>query len=220
MQKPQCGKPTAEIQNFQNLLCLPSCQVSQTGATFAENLTLEEWSAVGKKAVRVAEASRWIVGDWLVFGHRKFIESAIDGTSEHRHTSELFRVALEALPYETDTLRRTAWVCANVSAERRRPRLSFYHHEEVADLPPGEQERYLTLAEQNDWTRSELRVAIRRDKGETVDHKDLVPVQSFTQWTTRAAMVLSRENPDAWTTERRELAKRALQPLVEFYNRL
>jgi hypothetical protein len=64
-----------------------------------------------------------------------------------------------ALDYQT--LANLKWVSASIEVSRRREKLSWTHHSEVAALPSGEQDEWLDLAEQNTWTVRELRQRIR-----------------------------------------------------------
>lgn len=221
MPKKKCGKRTTADRPSLSLISLPRCRVTQIGATFDDGISLEEWADIGKKAIRVSEAIQWIVGDWLNFGYKKFIEALEENSPDRREIGERYRIALECLPYEYGTLRNIAWISAQVPVSRRRDKLPFTHHQEVANLSPANQIKFLRLAEEKGWSRSKLRVEIRHENGEVeTDSEGQIPVQPFTIWTTRARMILSREDVTCWPAERREATKRELQFFVDFYNRL
>jgi site-specific DNA-methyltransferase (adenine-specific) len=54
--------------------------------------------------------------------------------------------------YDAGTLRNLKWVASRVAPEQRHPGLSFAHHQEVARLPPEQQETVLARAEEEGWT--------------------------------------------------------------------
>jgi hypothetical protein len=110
------------------------------------SLRFEEWAEAGPKISRVIDSFAWCLGDWLVYGQNKY---------DNRYTTVLEQVGLD---YKT--LRNYAWVARKIPMNRRRERLSFQHHAEVASLPAEEQDRWLGLAEEYSWTRSHLRKEI------------------------------------------------------------
>jgi hypothetical protein len=62
------------------------------------------------------------------------------------------------------TLRNYASVARRFELSRRRDKLTFQHHAVVRALTDEEQDHWLTLAEENHWSRNELRRAIRARK--------------------------------------------------------
>ncbi|MGW0651777.1 LmbU family transcriptional regulator, partial [Streptomyces umbrinus] len=69
--------------------------------------------------------------------------------------------AMERTSLDYQTLRNYAWVAGKVARSRRRPELSFQHHQEVAALPPDEQDYWLGRAVEGSWSRAELRRRLR-----------------------------------------------------------
>ena len=59
-------------------------------------------------------------------------------------------------------MRAAKWVAEKVETVRRRTVLSWAHHKEVAALDPADQAHWLAEAEDQVWSRNELRVAIPR----------------------------------------------------------
>ena len=106
-------------------------------------MSFAEWVSVGQDLLRVSSASAWWLGDWLVYGQRAY--------------RQRYMAALESTPLDYQTLRNYAWVARHVEMSRRRDKLSFQHHAEVAALPPDEQHRWLERAEERGWSRNELR---------------------------------------------------------------
>lgn len=124
--------------------------VTRVGLEFPATLEFGTWEQAGVKIARIADSSAWCLGDWLIYGQHVY-------TDRYRHA-----VAMAGLDYQT--LRNYAWVARRFELSRRRERLSFQHHAEVAALPAAEQDRWLDRAEQGRWSRNELRRNIRADR--------------------------------------------------------
>jgi hypothetical protein len=108
-----------------------------------------EWTAVGARLGRHAEATCWWLGDWLSFGQMKY------GT---RYKAG---VARTGLGYQT--LRNYAVIARRFDVSRRRDNLTFQHHAEVCALSDDEQDRWLDRASVGRWSRNELRRRMRAE---------------------------------------------------------
>ena len=106
-------------------------------------LTWEQLDALAVCLGKLRNATAWWVGDLLLAGDAAFGE--VVGQLE---------VALDRSP---ETLRRWLSVARRVAPDRRNPRLSHTHHEEVARLEPPEQVRWLDHAEKVGMSSGELR---------------------------------------------------------------
>jgi hypothetical protein len=124
--------------------------VTRVGLRISRPLDYQSWQQAGLKIARIADASAWCLGDWLVYG-------------QNRHPDR-YREAIAAAHLDYQTLRNYAWVARRFELDRRRDRLSLQHHAEVASLPSAEQDRWLDLAEKSHWSRNELRRNIRADR--------------------------------------------------------
>ncbi|HEY6890194.1 MAG TPA: LmbU family transcriptional regulator [Solirubrobacter sp.] len=107
------------------------------------DMPFEDWAAVGARIARICGGAAWALGDWLVFGERRY--------------GQRYRSALQATNLDYQTLRNYAWVARSIPYERRHDQLSFQHHAEVAALPAAEQDLWLHRAEAQEWSRNELR---------------------------------------------------------------
>jgi hypothetical protein len=101
------------------------------------------WRTLGQRILGISKASPWCIGDWLVYGQEAY--------------GDRYRSALGTTDFDYQTLRNYAWVARRFTLSRRRDRLSFQHHAEVAALPEVEQELWLERAQANAWSRNELR---------------------------------------------------------------
>ena len=116
---------------------------TRVGLRLPESLNFGTWERAGLQLARIADSSAWCLGDWLVYGQSNYVD-------RYRH-------AVETAGLEYQTLRNYAWVARRYELWRRHEKLSFQHHAEVAALPPEEQDRWLKRAEENGWSRNQLR---------------------------------------------------------------
>lgn len=117
-----------------------------------ENLGFEEWEALGGVMSKVEGAVHWWIGDWLNYGKRRWADEYDEAERE--------------TGFSYTTLKQDAWVAGAVKVCNRLHTLSWSHHREVARLEPQEQDYWLAMTEQNNWTRYELRRQIRHAKYE------------------------------------------------------
>lgn len=106
-------------------------------------MSYQKWLNLGRQLASAASSSAWCLGDWLVFGQRRF---------EGR-----YQWAIEQTSLDYKTLRNYAWVARKFSLARRHDNLSFGHHAEVAGLPEPEQDFWLRKAGALGWSRNALR---------------------------------------------------------------
>lgn len=136
----------------------------RTGLSLPPDLSLSEWRHLGQQIHTIADSSAWWLGDWLIFGQE--------------HYPDRYRRALKQTSLDYQTLRNYAWVARKFEPGRRRARLSFQHHAEVAAVSEAEQDVWLTRAEEGGWTRNELRrrMRMRRQTPEEPDERAVVHV--------------------------------------------
>ncbi|MGC5034659.1 LmbU family transcriptional regulator [Streptomyces sp. DT190] len=128
-------------------------QVRKTGMIFSQHLSERSWERIGANLRDLTNSSAWWLGDWLIFGETAF------GWRRYRE-------AIERTGLDYQTLRNYAWVARRFELHRRRDSLSFAHHAEVTRLSPAEQDYWLLKAEQQKWSRNELRRAVRTSLAE------------------------------------------------------
>ncbi|WP_425581936.1 LmbU family transcriptional regulator [Streptosporangium fragile] len=115
-----------------------------------KEMTFESWRRVGEQIGLIADSSAWWKADWLLHGERLF--------------PDRYKRAIEETLLDYQTLRNYAWVARRFPFHRRRDRLSFQHHAEVASLPEEEQDVWLERAERLKWSRNRLRNEIRASR--------------------------------------------------------
>lgn len=139
-----------------------SNQVRMSGVALhiPAGLSFEDWAQAGRQLSRIVDSSAWWLGDWLVFGKTNY--------------SDCYQLAIHRAGLRYQTLRNYAWVARRFGVDRRRAKLTFQHHAEVASLPVDEQDRLLDQAEREMWTTKQLRNAMRQGRGEEKSELDVV----------------------------------------------
>lgn len=125
-------------------------------------LELGDWVRQGHWLGVLTRASGWWLGDWLRYGNARY--------------GERYRTAAAITGYDVQTLMNQAYVASRFTTSRRREKLSFSHHAELAALPLAEQDRWLDHAEGSGLSvralRSELRRALRARRAEPARPED------------------------------------------------
>lgn len=127
----------------------PCARAQRTTLELAPDLPLTAWLRVGSQLLSVRDSSTWWSGDWLVYGSETY--------------PRRYRDAIERTALDYQTLRNYAWVARKFPAPRRRQELSFQHHQEVAALPPDQQDLWLDRSVEHGWSKAELRRRLRAD---------------------------------------------------------
>ena len=122
--------------------------VQKSGMILPQNLSERSWEQIGTNLRELVNSSAWWLADWLIFG-------------EATYGWRRYKEAIERTGLDYQTLRNYAWVARRFEHHRRRDSLSFAHHAEVTRLAPPEQDYWLRKAEQQKWSRNELRRAVR-----------------------------------------------------------
>jgi hypothetical protein len=125
-------------------------QLTACGLSLPAGMQYRDWAEVGLRLWRLANSSAWAVGDWASYGQEAY--------------GERYRRAIEVTGFDYQTLRNYAWVARCFDLSRRRDKLSFAHHAEVAARPAAEQDLWLARAERERWSRNELRSQLARDR--------------------------------------------------------
>jgi hypothetical protein len=166
-----------EVDNWNRLGQEGKILATRVGLRFPAKLDYRDWERAGEQLARIADSSIWCLGDWLAFGQVEY--------------SDRYQRAIELAGLDYQTLRNYAWVARKFDWPRRRSKLSFQHHAEVAALPEDEQDKWLELAETHGWSRNQLRRQIREDGSRqgmagSPDMPELsrmrVPVDHFARW--------------------------------------
>jgi hypothetical protein len=115
-----------------------------------QELDLTEWSRAGHQLGVMDRCSPWWIGDWIRYGNATF--------------GEKYSRAAKITGYDPQTLMNRVYVASRFEISRRRENLSWSHHDQVAALPPDQQEYWLDRAIAECLTRADLRLELRSRK--------------------------------------------------------
>jgi hypothetical protein len=116
-------------------------------------LDLRAWVEEGRRLGLIGRGVAWWLGDWLRYGNERY--------------GERYSRASRITGYDRQTLMNMAYVASRFAPDRRRERLSWSHHADLAGVSAEEQEHWLDLAEADGLSVRCLREAIRAaDKGD------------------------------------------------------
>ena len=163
-------------------------KISPVALNLPENMDFEDWERAGKVIGMLGNASGWYIGDWLNYG-------------EHQY-GEKYAQAAELTGYDPSTLQGFQFTSSKVPVKVRRATLTFSHHREVAPLEVEEQEKWLALAEKNNWSRGEFRAKL---KGEDLGFSRTESKEKFYRFVLH------------WDEEPTEVAKEAIAELCDVY---
>jgi N6-adenosine-specific RNA methylase IME4 len=128
-------------------------ELSRTGWTLPEAMSLDEWLAAGSVLVTLEGRIAWGLGDWWAYG-------------EHRYGERAALAAEGAFGEITfGQLKQYGWVSRSVERSVRTD-LPWSHHERVAHLAPAEQAQWLARAEQEGWSVKDLRIELSKAQRE------------------------------------------------------
>ena len=125
----------------------PSSSITPISWAPTRELNLSEWAAAGRRLGVMGHSSQWGLGDWIRYGNAKF--------------GERYARAARITRYDIQTLMNMVYVASRFDISRRRDDLSWSHHETVAALEVGEQDRWLDRAIADRLSVSDLRAELR-----------------------------------------------------------
>lgn len=111
-----------------------------------------QWAVAGRRLGVVGRSIQWLLGDWLSYGNSRF--------------GERYARASQITGYDPQTLMNMVYVASRFPISRRREQLSWSHHETLAALEAGEQDRWLDTAIEYHWSVSDLRTMLRTSRRE------------------------------------------------------
>lgn len=215
----------------------PFIEVTPTGLILAKDLTFEEWDAIGSRFGLALQSAAWCIGDWMVYGERKWSKqllldgSDFDPNTPNRIPSHVFDMAVSATNLDRQTISKYAEVCRKIPINERKAKLSFGHHRVLAPLPTPQRLEWMAILTDSESVkmptvkRLALSVRIAQDaprvvtedeitsRGEQAGHDNYVP------HLTRLLTILRKTVP-GMTDEQREALKEDTEQLVDLLNDL
>lgn len=118
--------------------------LSPVGLVLDDDVPEDQWRRIGESLGQMERSKLWWVGDWIHFGNKRW--------------GERYAEAETLTGYDYQTLANAASVSKSFETlSRRREKLSWSHHREVASLPPDQQDSWLDTAEAEGWSSRDLR---------------------------------------------------------------
>src|SRR5918999_2229404 len=121
----------------------------------AEDMSFSEWLEYGRRLGVMGRSAGWWIGDWLSYGNHVF--------------GERYVRAARITGYDAQTLMNMAYVASRFEASRRRGKLSWSHHAEIAAMAPEDQDHWLQRAEADRLSVRCLRESVRRERNRRKD---------------------------------------------------
>ena len=112
-----------------------------------DNLSFGDWCRIMRQLALMDRSVHWWIGDALVYAGK--------------HYGETYTEAEALTGFATKTLKLDKWVASSVKKSIRMDNLSWNHHQLIAPMDQDQQAYWLKLAEQSNWTISELRKQIK-----------------------------------------------------------
>jgi hypothetical protein len=127
-----------------------------------ENMSRKQWLALGS-GIRTIEKFHDIwFDDWCKFGIRKKYADRFEVGNIYTELQLLTGLS-------RNTLKDHKYVTSNVDKSLRNDALSYSHYKVVAPLPSEEQNRFLALAIENNWSIKQLRREIKLSNQPDID---------------------------------------------------
>jgi len=198
------------------MIILPGAQILADGMGLEINTDtpIEKWAKIAPFWGRLQDRTSFMLGDWLNFGEQMY--------------GEMYSQAIDETGLRQETLRKAAWVAQKVEFVRRRTKLSFEHHAEVASLVAEEQTKWLEIAETERLSKRELRASIKAGKvvraSDESEEKDdesgekEIPLEKWTEdGKTWIEQEIAKAPVEDWTSARKKLVRNKIQEIVDFY---
>jgi len=122
--------------------------VTSVSWTASDAMSFEHWVLNGRRLGATGRGIGWWIGDWLRFGNARYGEKYVQ--------------AAKITGYDKQTLMNMVYVASRINVERRRERLSWSHHAEVAATEREQQEHWLDRAEESRLSVQDLRQLLRK----------------------------------------------------------
>jgi hypothetical protein len=122
-------------------------QLTSTAWVPEGDLQLANWLDYGRRLGTLGRGVSWWIGDWLLYGNERYGEKYVR--------------AARVTGYDAQSLMNMSYVASRFSYDRRREKLSWSHHAELAALTPAEQDRWLDLAAAERLSVHSLRLEVR-----------------------------------------------------------
>jgi hypothetical protein len=193
----------------------PKFAITPTGIEFNEELSFEEWDALGQKLAPIGKSIGFIIGDWINYGEKRW--------------GDKYEEALQRTGMAYQTLRHYAHVARRVQLFCRQNKLGFEHHAAVAKIKdPEEQQHWLEMAVQHKLGKRRLQKSI--NFGRLATEQEVAGDPHDKRHTTYLSLLnkirrwwqeqVEKVPVDQWDDERRKALKEDFEFLKDIYEAL
>lgn len=141
---------------------LTAAELTATSLTLPPDLTWEQWANVGIPVMQTNAAAQWWLGDWILHAETHLARHDTDGTPDSLDMARIRRTITSLTQIDLSTLRHARTTAAAFPPERRRPDVSWSHHETLTACDPNLADELLAWAATTDRTVADLRAERRR----------------------------------------------------------
>ncbi len=193
----------------------PKFSITPTGIEFHQDLSFDEWDALGQKLAPIGKSIGFIIGDWINYGDKRY--------------GEKYDEALAKTGLSYQTLMNYAHVARKVEIYLRKENLDWSQHATVAKLKTDDEKRHwLDMAEKHGLSVRRLRKSINFGRLATEEEVQGDPADrgyvTYLALLNRLRRWWKRETGKApveeWDEERREVLKRDFKLVQEIYDAL
>ena len=193
----------------------PKFSITPTGIEFKEDLSFEEWEALGQQLAPVGKSIGFIIGDWINYGEKRW--------------GDKYEEAIKRTGMAYQTLRDVAYVARRVDLSFRNDKLDFVHHRVVAKIKnPEEQQHWLKMAVKHKLGKRRLQKSInfgrlateKEVQGDPADRgyvTYLALLNRIRRWWARETQKAPVEE---WDEDRRQGLKKDFKFVVDIYETL
>ena len=193
----------------------PKFSITLTGIEFHDDLSFDEWEALGQQLAPVGKSIGFIIGDWINYGEKRW--------------GDKYEEAIKRTGMAYQTLRDFAYVARRVDLSFRNDKLDFVHHRVVAKIKnPEEQQHWLKMAVKHKLGKRRLQKSInfgrlateKEVQGDPADRgyvTYLALLNRIRRWWARETQKAPVEE---WDEDRRQGLKKDFKFVVDIYETL
>jgi len=193
----------------------PKFAITPTGIHFHEDLSFDEWDALGQKLAPIGKTIGFIIGDWINYGES--------------HWGDKYEEALDRTGLEYGTLRNYAYVARKLDLSLRNDKLGYHLHATVAKLKTDEEkEHWLKMAVRHQLGKRRLQKSINFGRLATEEEVQGDPADrgyvTYLALLNRIRRWWARETQkapvDQWDDDRRQGLKKDFKLILDIYEAL
>ena len=193
----------------------PKFSITPTGIQFNEELSFDEWDALGQKLAPIGKSIGFIIGDWINYGEQ--------------HWGDKYEEALKRTGLAYTTLAHYAYVARRVQFCFRKQNLDYTIHAAVAKLKnPEDQKHWLNMAVKHKLGKRRLQKSInfgrlateKEVQGDPADRgyvTYLALLNRIRRWWARET---GKAPVEEWDEDRREVLKKDFKLILDIYEAL